>query len=531
MSAQSITGVRPKPVVLLILDGWGVAQPSRGNAITLAQTPVWHKLITTYPIFTLQAAGEAVGLPWGEIGNSEVGHITLGVGKILYQALPRITRTIIDQSFFSNEVFRQACSLVNERSSNLHIIGLVSSGGVHSSIDHLYALLELAKMASVERLFVHAILDGRDTSFNSGQKFISELEAKLQPGGLGKIATVMGRFYAMDRDNHWDRIQAAYDCMVEGKGKQAAAALQAISGSYTAKVWDEEVVPTVIVDQAGQPQGKVGDNDVVIFFNFRSDRARQLTHAFVLPGFSKFPRRQLEQLHFVTMTEYEKELPVKVAFPPEAVNYPLARVVAEAGLKQLHLAETEKYAHVTYFFNGGHERAYEGEDHALIPSPVVPSYDQKPEMSTRLITSRLLQEIHIGKYDVYIVNFANADMVGHTGNLPATIKAVEVIDECLGEIVATILEHGGALLITSDHGNAEGLVNMQTGSIDKEHSNTPVPFVIIGKQFEYKSSSGAPATDDLSQFTPAGLLSDVAPTVLKILGLPKPSEMSGQSLI
>jgi 2,3-bisphosphoglycerate-independent phosphoglycerate mutase len=531
MSEQSVNGNRPKPVVLLILDGWGVAQPSRGNAITLAKTPVWRKLITTYPTFTLQAGGEAVGLPWGEIGNSEVGHLTLGAGKILYQDLPRITRTIIDKSFFSNEIFKQACSLVKERGSNLHIVGLASSGGVHSSIDHLYALLELAKTAGVERLFVHAILDGRDTPFNSGQKFISELEAKLQSASLGKIATIMGRFYAMDRDNHWDRIQAAYDCMVEGKGKPAASAAEAINSSYAAKVWDEEVVPTAIVDKSGQAVGRVSDKDAVIFFNFRSDRARQLTHAFVLPGFSKFPRRQLEQLYFVTMTEYEKELPVKVAWPPEAVDYPLARIIAEAGLKQLHLAETEKYAHVTYFFNGGREQAYDGEEHVLIPSPMVSSYDQKPAMSTRLVTDRLLQEMNIGKYDAYIVNFANADMVGHTGNLPATIKAVEVIDECLGEIVSVILEHGGVLLITADHGNAEGLINMQTGSIDKEHSNTPVPFVIISKQFEYKSASGAPTTDDLSQFTPAGLLADVAPTMLKILDLPRPADMSGQSLI
>ncbi|MBI5466469.1 MAG: 2,3-bisphosphoglycerate-independent phosphoglycerate mutase [Candidatus Kerfeldbacteria bacterium] len=529
MTEQSVE--RPKPVVLVILDGWGVAPPSRGNAITLAQTPVFHKLITTYPTFTLQAGGEAVGLPWGEIGNSEVGHLTLGAGKILYQDLPRITRAIIDRTFFSNEVLRRACQLVKERGSSLHLVGLASSGGVHSSIDHLYALLELAKTLEVDRLLVHAILDGRDTPFNSGQRFLSELEDKLRALGLGRIATLMGRFYAMDRDNHWDRIQAAYDCMVEGKGKPASSVSEAVTSSYAAKVFDEEVVPTVIVDKTGSPVGRVADGDVVVFFNFRSDRARQLTHSFVLPGFSKFTRRQLERLHFVTMTEYERELPVEVAWPPEVVSYPLARVLSEAGLKQLHLAETEKYAHVTYFFNGGREQAYEGEDHVLIPSLVVPSYDQKPAMSTRAITDRLLQEIQIGKYDVSIVNFANADMVAHTGNLPATIKAVEVIDECLGEIVAATLERGGVVLITADHGNAEGLINLQTGSIDKEHSNTPVPFIIVGRQFEYKSAAGSPATDDLSQFTPAGVLADVAPTMLKILGLPKAAEMTGQSLI
>lgn len=521
---------RPRPVVLVVLDGWGVASPSRGNAISLAQTPVFHKLITTYPTFTLQAGGEAVGLPWGEMGNSEVGHLTLGAGKILYQDLPRITRAIVDQSFFQNPVLLKALSAVKEQGGKLHLLGLLSSGGVHSSNEHLYALLELAKQQGVKRVFVHAILDGRDTPFNSGAKFVKELEAKCKRLNLGQLATLMGRFYAMDRDNHWDRIQAAYECLTLAKGKPAVSAVEALKSSYAAKVYDEEVVPTVI-QVNGAPVASVGDNDVVIYFNFRSDRARQLTQAFTLPNFDKFTRPKQGLALFVTLTEYEKQLPVEVAFPPESIDYPLARVLSDAGLTQLHLAETEKYAHVTYFFNGGREQAYPGEEHVLIPSPIVPSYDQKPQMSARGITDRLVNEVRTGKYDVYVVNYANADMVAHTGNLPSTIQAVEYLDSCLGQVVAATLEQGGMVFITADHGNAEGLLNLQSGAIDKEHSNTPVPLVIVSRDLEQKAAPGAPATDDLSQLTPAGLLSDVAPTILRILGLPKPAEMSGLSLL
>lgn len=521
---------RPKPVVLVILDGWGVAPPSRANAISLAQTPVWRRLITTYPTFTLQASGEAVGLPWGEIGNSEVGHLTLGAGKIIYQNLPRITRAIIDKSFFQNQVLVSAMTLARERGVKLHLMGLVSPGGVHSSIDHLYALLEMAKQQGLTNVFAHAFLDGRDTPFDSAKTYLEDLLSKMKKIGIGKIATLMGRYYAMDRDNHWDRIQVAYDCLVEGKGKPARSAIQALTSSYAAKVFDEQVVPTVILEN-NQPVATIADNEVVIFFNFRPDRARQLTQAFVLPGFIKFPRRTLEKLHFVTMTEYEKNIPVSVAFAPETVEYPLARILSEAGFKQLHLAETEKYAHVTYFFNGGREQAYEGEDHILIPSPAVASYDQKPEMAAREITDRFLQEIRVGKYDFCVINYANADMVGHTGNLAATVRAINVLDECLGEVVGGTLEYGGLVIITADHGNAEVLVNTQTGDIDKEHSNNPVPCVIVARELENKAGSGQLVTDDLSNLVPAGVLADVAPTILKIMGLPKPSQMTGQSLL
>src|SRR3989338_5180909 len=459
---------RPKPVVLLVLDGWGVAPPSRGNAISLAQTPVFNRLITSYPTYTLQAAGEAVGLPWGEVGNSEVGHLALGAGKILYQDLPRITRAIIDKSFFNNDALLKAMRLASERGSQLHLMGLVSPGGVHSASDHLYALLELAQQQGLGQVFVHAFLDGRDTPFDSAKTYLEELSNKLKKIGVGKIASLIGRYYAMDRDNHWDRIQAAYDCLVEGKGKPAPSVRRALSASYAAKDFDEQVVPTVITEQ-DKPVALIADNDVVIFFNFRADRARQLTHAFVLPGFSKFPRRAL------------------------------ARILADAGLKQLHLAETEKYAHITYFFNGGHEQPYEGEDHVLIPSPVVTSYDLKPEMSARGITDRFLQELRTGKYDFCVINYANADMVAHTGNLVATVRAVNVLDECLGEVVAGIQEYGRLVLITSDHGNAEGLVNFQTGSIEKEHSNNPVPLIIVARELENKAGSSQLVTDDLSK--------------------------------
>ncbi len=523
-------GLRPRPVVLVILDGWGVAPPSRGNAITQAVTPIFHKLIVSYPTFTLQAAGEAVGLPWGEMGNSEVGHLTMGAGKILYQDLPRITRAIVDQSFFSNPAFLKACALVKERGSQLHLLGMVSPGGVHSSSEHLYALLELAAKQNLTRVFVHAMLDGRDTPYNSGQGYLRELGSTIKKLGVGKVATLMGRFYSMDRDNHWERTQAAYDCIVHGKGKPAASVAEAIKASYEAKIYDEEVVPTVITE-GDQPVATVAQGDVVIFFNFRSDRARQLTEALARTEFDKFPRGSPGTCEVVTMTEYEKGLPVQVAFPPEVAEYPLARVLSDAGLKQLHLAETEKYAHVTYFFNGGREAAYPGEDHVLIPSPVVPSYDQKPQMSARGITDRLAQEVRAGNYDIYVVNYANADMVAHTGNLPATVKAIELLDQMLGEVVASVLEAGGMVFITADHGNAEGLINLQTGAIDKEHSASPVPLIIVGQGYEHKVAAGSTVTEDLSQLTSAGLLSDVAPTILKVLGIRKPADMTGQSLL
>ncbi|MBU1039359.1 2,3-bisphosphoglycerate-independent phosphoglycerate mutase [Patescibacteria group bacterium] len=519
-----------KPVVLVILDGWGVAPPSPGNAINQANIPVFKRLIATYPTCVLQSSGEAVGLPWGEMGNSEVGHLTIGSGKILYQDLLRINHSIINKSFFTNPALLKAIAQAKQSGSRLHLLGLVSSGGVHSSIDHLYALLDLVKDNGLTDVVIHVILDGRDTAYNSGAGFIKDLENKIKKNKCGRIVTVMGRFFAMDRDNHWDRIQAAYEALAKVQGKPAISAAQAIKSSYASRVYDEELIPTVVKDKTFDYPG-LQDNDVVIFFNFRSDRARQLTQALSVPGFDKFKVEPVKNLLIVTMTEYDKNLPVEVIFPPEKVEYPLARIIAENNLRQLHLAETEKYAHVTYFFNGGQEQPFAGEDHALIPSPVVTSYDQKPAMSARAITDRFLQEIRRGLYDFIIINYANADMVGHTGNLPATIKAVEILDECLGEIVAATLEFDGTIFITADHGNAEGLINLQTGSVDKEHSNTPVPFIIASRQLQHKALAGQPVTDDLSQLIPLGVLADVAPTILHVLNLPKSKEMTGQSLL
>lgn len=522
---------RPRPVVLVVLDGWGIAPPSRANAISLAKTPNFDSYLSNYPAMSIQAGGESVGLSWGEIGNSEVGHLSIGSGRVLFQSLPRITRAVADGSFFENPVLLGACRALKQSNRALHLMGLVSSGGVHSFNEHVYALLELAAREGVTRVFVHCFLDGRDTPLNSGLNFIAKLQDKLQKIGVGKIATLSGRFYAMDRDNHWERIQLAYDAMIRGVSAKAFENPQeAITTSYAAEVFDEQFVPTVITE-AGKPVGMVASGDTVVFFNFRADRARQITKAFVLPGFAKFPREYLRDLTFITMTEYEKDLPVAVAFPPEQVTTSLAKVVSDAGLMQLHIAETEKYAHVTYFFNGGQEVVYKGEDHVLIPSIKIASYDQKPAMSAREITARVIAEIRESKYDFIVINFANADMVGHTGNLQATIQAVEILDELIGQIVETVNAYEGAVLITADHGNAETMFNLQTGVIDKMHSSNPVPFFIIGKQWYGKNVIHGVRGTDLSAALSAGILPDVTATILKILGLKKPEEMVGTPLV
>ncbi len=523
--------VRPRPVVLIVLDGWGIAPPSRANAISLAKTPNMDSYLTNYPAMSIQAAGEAVGLSWGEVGNSEVGHLSLGSGRVLYQSLPRISKSIADGTFFQNKEFLELYKTVKKNGTALHIIGLVSSGGVHSFNEHLYALLELAEQQKMEKVFIHCFLDGRDTPLNSGLTFVSKLQDVLKKLGIGKIATLAGRFYAMDRDNRWDRTEKAYRAMVQGVADVMSDDPQkAIQESYDKGVYDEQLVPTVITDH-GKPVATISNGDGVVFFNFRADRARQLTKAFVLPGFNKFERVYMQDLHFLAMTEYEKDLPVPVAFPPEAVTMPLAKVISDAGLAQLHIAETEKYAHVTYFFNGGQEKKYPGEEHILIPSVKSASYDQKPAMSAREITARLISEIRESKYDFIVVNFANADMVGHTGNLQATIEAVQVLDECIGQIVDTALAYDGAVLITADHGNAESLFNLQTGAVDKMHSNNPVPFIIIGKPWQGKNVSYGIRGHDLSMASSAGILPDITATILKIMGLKKPDEIIGISLL
>ncbi len=523
---------RPRPVILCVIDGFGVAPASEGNAVTRANTPVLDDLKNRYPVMTLRSSGEEVGLSWGEMGNSEVGHLSIGAGRVYYQTLPRIDREIEQGLFFENPVFLNAIEHTKQNKSALHLIGLVSEGRIHSLDAHCHALIDLASRHKVKELYVHAILDGRDTLYNAGLDFVTNLQTKMGEFNLGKVATISGRYYAMDRDKRWDRIEKAYNAMVLGASEDTFAdPIEAIKTSYEKEVYDEQFVPTVITEK-GEPVATVKDGDAAIFFNFRPDRARQLTKAFVLPSFDKFERAFMPNLFFATMTEYEKGLPVEVAYPPIVIENTLAEVVSKAGMSQLHIAETEKYAHVTFFMNGTREEPFLGEDRVIIPSPRVSSYDETPAMSAKELTDRVTKEIKSDKYDLIIMNFANPDMVGHTGNLDATIKAVEVVDENVGRIVEATLAKGGVVLITADHGNAEELLNVSTGEMVKEHSTNPVPFYIIGKQYEGQTSpAGEIPGGDLSMMPPVGMLADVAPTVLQIMGLAKPEDMTGQALI
>jgi 2,3-bisphosphoglycerate-independent phosphoglycerate mutase len=521
------------PIALIILDGWGIAPASRGNGISLAKTPNFNKYITTYFSAVLQASGEAVGLPYGEVGNSEVGHLNLGAGKIIFQNLPRINKSILNGSFFKNKIFLEAFSHIKKNNSSLHLLGLVSNGGAHSFNEHLFALLELAKKEKLDRVFIHAFLDGRDTSYNSGLDFIKELEEKINQIGIGKIASLSGRFFAMDRDNHWDRIKKVYLALTEGQSEEKFNnSIEAIQNSYDQNIFDEEFLPTVLLDENKKPIATIQDSDAIIFFNFRSDRARELTQSFVLPNFEKFKRpTYLKNLYFTTMTEYEENFPVKIAFPSEKIENSLSKILSDLGLKQLHIAETEKYAHVTYFFNGGKEEPFWGEDNVVVLSPQVSSYAEKPEMSALEVTKKLIQEISRDEYDFIVCNFANTDMVGHTGNLKAVIQAVECVDQCLKKIVDQILLKNGIILITADHGNAEEVINLYTGEIDKEHSVNPVPFILIGKQWEGEAKKLSRINPDLSGLISTGVLADIAPTILKIMNIPEPEEMTGNSLI
>lgn len=522
---------RTKPVVLIVADGFGIAPDAEGNAVTRASMPTYRRLVETYPAMTVRASGEAVGLSWGQMGNSEVGHLTIGAGRIFFQSLPRITMSIEDGSFYDNPSLLKALEHAKQTGGRLHLMGLCSSGGVHAHLEHLYALLEMCKKQSFDRVAIHAFMDGRDTIFNSGIGFLEEMEVKIKEYKIGTIATLGGRYYAMDRDNRWDRVQKMYDAMVKGEGLHAGSAHEAVEKSYAAGVYDEELIPTVI-EKSGQPVAKVSSGDSLIFFNFRPDRARELTKAFALPDFDKFPREQLKDLHMVTMTEYENDLPVEVAFPPQLVEMCLARVISDAGLRQLHIAETEKYAHVTFFFNGMREDEFPGEDRVIIPSPRVSTYDKTPEMATPIITDRVVKEIGNGQYDFIVLNLANPDMVAHTGNMEATIKAHESVDAALNKISEAVLAVGGVVMLTADHGNSEEVVNLTTGAMDKEHSTNPVPFLIVGKQFEgLRAPTGDVIGGDLSMTPPVGMLADVAPTILKIMGLAQPPEMIGRPLI
>lgn len=515
-------------VILVILDGWGVSEEITGNAIRNAKTPNMDLLESYYPNTVLQASGNSVGLPWGVMGNSEVGHLTIGGGKIIYQNLPRVTLSIQDGTFFENKAILDSIRHAQENNSSIHLFGLLSSGGVHSHINHLYALLKLIKQQEfpANRVFIHAFTDGRDVDPKSSQYYIVELENNITNEKLpGKIASVMGRYFAMDRNENWDRTKRAYDCMVKGDAPQEDSAHEAVLHSYKEDVTDEFIKPVLVKGQDGNVH-TVEDNDSVIFFNIREDRARQITKAFVLDEFHDFDRGgKLNNLKFTTMMEYEKGLPVDVIFPPEEVEMPLGRTLSEAGVRQLRIAETEKYAHVTYFFNGGKEKPFPGEDRMLIPSPKVDSYDQTPKMSAEEITIEVIHAIEESKYDFILVNFANPDMLGHTGNMRAAIEAIECIDSCVGRLYQKALDYGFTILVTADHGNAEEMLNPRTGEILTEHTINPVPFIIAraDRKYEYPQKLG-------QQKSVGGMLSDIAPTILDIMQIPEPQEMTGMSL-
>ena len=503
-----------KLTMLMILDGFGNNSNTSGNAVQIAKTPNIDELMKKNPTTQIHASGLDVGLPDGQMGNSEVGHTNIGAGRIVYQELTRITKSIEDGDFFSIPELVTAIENCKKNHSKLHIMGLLSDGGVHSHQRHLFALLELAKRKDFEDVYVHCFLDGRDTPPASAEGYIAELENKMAEKGVGKIATIMGRFYAMDRDKRWNRIEKAYDAMVKGEGEKAISVASAIENSYQKEVFDEFVVPTVICNN-DKPVAKIEENDSVIFFNFRPDRAREITRAIVDENFDGFEREYFKT-YFVTFTNYDETITnVSVAFKKDEIKNTFGEIISERGLTQLRIAETEKYAHVTFFFNGGQEKQYPGEDRILIPSPKVETYDMKPEMSALEVTEKVLEAIHSRKYDSIILNFANPDMVGHTGNVEAVIKALETLDGCVEKIVKAIEAEKGILLITADHGNCEQMIDYKTGEPHTAHTTNPVPLVLVGKDAKLKE----------------GRLADLAPTMLDLMGIEKPEEMTGESLI
>lgn len=538
-----------KPVVLIILDGWGMAPPGPGNAISQAKLPNFNRFWYSFPHTTLAASGEAVGLPRGEDGNSETGHLNLGAGRIVYQDLPRINMSIADGSFFKNPAFLKAINYARKNNSNLHFLGLIGAGGVHSNIEHLLALLHLCDEQNFKRVFLHLFTDGRDSPPTSALSYILKIETELKSLAFGKIATISGRYYAMDRDHRWERTEKAYWVLTKGIGEKAESAEKAIRNSYQNNLTDEFILPTVIV-QGNESLTTIKSKDAVIFFNFRVDRPRQLSRAFVLDDFEKradqitfdplaekyykktmvelpkatFPFKRgtkIPNIFFATMTEYEKKLPVSaIAFSPTKIKLTLGEVIANKGLRQLRITESEKERFVNYYFNGQRESPFIGEDRTILPSSKVPTYDLKPEMSAFEITKKLLKKIDQRVYSFVFLNFANPDMVGHTGVIPAVVKACETIDLCLGKIARLVLMQKGVCIITADHGNIEEMINLKTGGVDTEHSNNPVPFIIVAKKFENKP-------EELK----TGILADVAPTVLDLMQIIKPSIMTGRSLL
>ena len=502
------------PTTLIIMDGFGLEGPSAGNAVVNAPTPNLDRIFRDFPGCRLSASGLDVGLPEGQMGNSEVGHTNMGAGRVVFQDLPHISRDIQSGEFFKNTAYTEAMENCREWGSALHLMGLLSDGGVHSHITHLFALLKMAKEQGLEKVYIHCFLDGRDVPPSSGKSYVEQLQAEIQKLGVGQIATVMGRYYAMDRDKRWDRVQKAYDAIACGEGTFEADAAEAVQKSYDAGVTDEFVVPVVCVKNA-----QVRDNDSIIFFNFRPDRAREITRAITDPAFAGFERKKWPSVHFVCLTEYDPDIPAAVAFPKEFPENVLADVLADAGLTQYHIAETEKYAHVTFFLNGGREAEKAGESRCLIASPKVATYDLQPEMSEPEVADTLAAAIDADEADVYIVNFANCDMVGHTGVVDAARAAVEAVDAGVGRVLAAIERKGGVALVTADHGNADKMI-AEDGGAFTAHTTNPVPLVLV-------DASGS----DLALSGAEGCLADIAPTLLAMIGLPQPSEMTGESLL
>ncbi|MCL2865860.1 MAG: 2,3-bisphosphoglycerate-independent phosphoglycerate mutase [Lachnospiraceae bacterium] len=507
-----------KPTVLMILDGYGLSDSSKGNAIKEANTPVMDALMETYPFVKGNASGLAVGLPDGQMGNSEVGHLNIGAGRIIYQELTKISKSIQDGDFFENEAFLSACDNVKKNNSDLHLFGLVSDGGVHSHLDHIFGLLELANRQEIQNVYVHCFLDGRDTAPTSGKGFVEELEHKMKALGVGQVASVMGRYYAMDRDNRWDRVEQAYNVLVKGGGLTAASGPIGIQASYDEGKTDEFVIPTVIVSD-GKPVATIKEKDSVIFYNFRPDRAREITRAFCDDDFTSFVRGSRMKTCFVCFTDYDVTICNKlVAFAKEEITNTFGEILAKQNMTQARIAETEKYAHVTFFFNGGVEEPLKGETRILVKSPKVSTYDLQPEMSAFEVCDRLVESIESQSFDVIIINFANPDMVGHTGIESAVVKAIETVDQCVGRAVAAIKKIDGQMFICADHGNAEHLIDDKTGAPFTAHTTNPVPFLLVNADISYGLRAG-------------GCLADIAPTLLALMGIEQPKEMSGKSLL
>lgn len=509
--------MKNRQYLLMIMDGVGLNDEEKGNAFKLANTPNIDKYISKYPNTYVATSGMAVGLPEGQMGNSEVGHTNIGAGRIVYQELTRITKEINEGKFFENSELKNAMDNAKKEGKALHIVGLLSDGGVHSHIDHLFALLKMAKNNGLENVYVHAILDGRDTPPTSAIEYVKELEEKMKEIGIGKIATLTGRYYAMDRDNRWERVKLAYDAMANGIGNFFKTAQKAIETSYEIQEFDEFVKPIVMVGEDGKPLGNVKNGDSIIYFNFRPDRARELTKAFMLEDFNGFEREKIQDLTFVTMTKYDDSIKnVGIAYKPVELKNTLGEYLSNNGYTQLRIAETEKYAHVTFFFNGGKEEPYKGEGRILVPSPKVATYDLKPEMSAYEVTDNVVEAIDSKKYDVIIINYANGDMVGHTGNLEKTIEAVEALDKCVGRVISKIEEVGGEALITADHGNCEYMLDLKTGEPITSHSTFDVPFIVVSNRIKSLKN---------------GRLCDIAPTLLTLMDEKIPEEMSGESLV